>query len=238
MAGLGKAGKRKEAGMTDTVKIKASKLVMDYTIYPREQIRSYHVSQIAEALEAGAKLPPIVADKKSQRITDGFHRFRAYQKVFGSEAEIPVIFKAYQNEGEMFLDAVALNATHGRNLTPFDRARVLVRAEELKIETPLIAKALNMTPERLGELKVSRLGYLASKPVILKRTVAHLAGEDLTEKQAEYNRLAGGMNQTFYINQVIGLLESDAVDWEDEKVVKALKRLHYLLDEALKPVGA
>jgi len=57
------------------------------------------------------------------------------------------------------------------------------------------------------------------------------------------------MQQTFYINQVIAMLESDAVDWDDEKTVRSLKRLHDLktvrslkrlhdlLDKALKSIG-
>jgi hypothetical protein len=218
-------------------KVKASKLVLDYTLYPREQIQSYHVGQIAEALEAGTVLPPIVVDRKSQRITDGFHRVKAYRKVFGKDAQIPAVFKDYESEAEMFADAIVLNAAHGKNLTPYDRARCIARAEELNMAPDEVARALNMTVESLGELKAERLAYFHAKPIVLKRTTAHLAGEELTDDQMEYNRRSGGMNQDFYINQLIGMLEADAVDWESEKVVGALKRLKELLDKSLMPVG-
>lgn len=220
----------KEAHMKETTRtIKASRLVFDYSFYPREEIRSYHVRQIVEALEAGAMLPPIVVDRKSKRVVDGFHRVRAYQEIYGQDAKIPVILKTYETESEMFAEAVALNATHGWGLTPYDRARAIARAEELKMEPAVIAKALNMTPEHLAELKATRMAFYQMKPTMLKRTTAHLAGDELTEKQLEYNRRAGGMSQTFYINQVIAMLEADAVDWERETVVKALKHLHQLL---------
>lgn len=218
------------------VKVKVSKLVLDYTLYPREQIQAYHVSQIAEALEAGTVLPPIVVDRKSKRVTDGFHRARAYRKVFGKDAEAPVVFKDYESEAEMFVDAIVLNAAHGRNLTPYDRARCIAMAEELSMAPDEVARALNMTVESLGELKAERLAYFHAKPIVLKRTSAHLAGEELTEEQMEYNRRAGGMNQDFYINQLIGMLEADTADLENEKVVRGLKRLRELLDKALEPV--
>lgn len=217
--------------------VKASRLVLDYKLYPREEIRSYHVRQIVEALEAGAILPPIIVDRKSKRVVDGFHRVRAYQQIYGPDAQIPAILKTYESEAEMFAEAVALNTVHGWGLTPYDRARAIARAEELKMEPEVIAKALNMTREHLAELKATRMAFYQTKPAMLKRTTAHLAGEELTEKQLEYNLRAGGMSQTFYINQVIGMLEAEAVDWERETVVKALKHLYKLLEKELKPIG-
>lgn len=217
--------------------VKTSKLVLDYDLYPREQIQSFHVRQMVEALEAGTVLPPITVDRKSKRVVDGFHRVRAYQKLYGKDAEISAILRIYESEAQMFAEAIALNTSHGRSLTPYDRARCIARAEELKMEPAVAAKALNMTVEALGRLKTERLGYFQTKPIVLKRTTVHLAGEEITEEQFAYNRQAGGMPPTFYINQVIAMLEADAVDWEDEKVVRVLNRLRELLDKALKTIG-
>jgi len=222
--------------MKETVtKIKTSKLVLDYDLYPRQDVQSYNVYLMVEALKSGTTLPPIIIDKKSKRVIDGFHRVKAYQRLFGPDAEIPCIRKEYIDEAEMYAEAMDLNSKHGRNLTPYDRARCLARAEELKIDAAVVAKALNMTVESLGRLKAERLGYFQSRPIVLKRTTAHLAGEDLTEEQFAYNRQAGGMQSTFYINQIISMLEAEAVDWSDEKVVRGLKRLRELLDKALEP---
>jgi len=218
--------------------IKASVLVLDYDFYPREQIQSFHVRQMVDALEAGGILPPIIVDKKSKRVVDGFHRVRAYQKMYGRDTTIPAILKTYETEADMFADGISLNTAHGRPLTPYDKARCIARAEELKMEPQTTARALNMTPERLGELRASRIATYKMKPVTLKQTTTHLAGQELTDEQYAYNVKAGGPNQTFFINQVIAMLEVEGViNWEDEKVVKALKRLHDLLDEALKPIG-
>ncbi|MBA7465332.1 hypothetical protein ES707_00494 [subsurface metagenome] len=216
--------------------VKVTALVLDYDFYPREQIQSFHVRQMVEAMEAGVTLPPIIVDRKSKRVVDGFHRVRAYQKLYGRDTTIPTILKNYKTEADMFADGISLNTSHGRPLTPYDKARCIARAEELEMEPQLTAKALSMTPERLGELKASRIATYKMKPVTLKRTMAHLAGEELTDEQYAYNVKAGGMNQTFFINQVIAMLEAEAVDWENDKVVNAFSKLHDLLNKAISPV--
>lgn len=213
--------------------MKVSELLLDYELYPREKIESFNVSQMAESLSLGHQLPPIIVDRKSLRVIDGFHRVRAYQKVHGLDAEIPVELRDYKNEKEMFFDATHLNANHGRQLSPYDRARCIVKAEALKIKPEVISSMLNMSLERIGEMKADRFATYQMKPQALKRTTAHLAGKDLTFEQAEYNIKAGGMHQTFYINQVIAMLEADTVNWENPKVVNGFKKLYELLNKAM-----
>lgn len=215
-------------------KVKASTLLLDYDLYPREKIDPYHTREMKETLKAGGKLPPILVDRKSNRIVDGFHRVRAYQGLYGADTEIPTIFKEWKDEASMFLEAIELNATHGRALTAYDKARCIARAETLKLEPELVASALKMTVDRVGELKAARFAQYKSEPAVLKRTASHLAGEDLTYKQVKYNVKAGGMNQSFYINQVIAMLEANTVDWESESVKKGLRKLFELLEKALK----
>lgn len=212
--------------------MKVSELLLDYELYPRDRIEPYNVSQMVEALRAGRELPPVVIDQKSRRVIDGFHRVRAYQKLYGLDAEIPVELKDYKDDAQMFADAVRLNANHGRQLSTYDRARCIARAESLKLEPEVISSILNMTLERITEMKAERFATYKMEPQALKRTTAHLAGRELTDDEAEYNIKAGGMHQTFYINQVIAMLEADTVNWESQKVVNALKRLYDLLDKA------
>lgn len=212
--------------------MKVSELLLDYELYPRERIEPFNVTQMLEALRAGRELPPVVIDRKSQRVVDGFHRVRAYQKLYGLDAEIPVELKDYKDDAQMFADAVRLNANHGRQLSTYDRARCIAKAESLKLEPAVISSILNMTLERITDMKAERFATYKMEPRVLKRTTAHLAGRELTDDEAEYNVKAGGMHQTFYINQVIAMLEADTVNWENQKVGNALKKLYDLLDKA------
>ena len=213
--------------------MKVSELLLDYDLYPRDRIEPYNVNQMVEALKAGRELPPIIVDRKSLRVVDGFHRVRAYQKLYGLDAEIPVELRDYKDDAQMFTDAVRLNANHGRQLSTYDRARCIARAESLKLEPEVISSMLNMTVERIAEMKAERFATYKMEPRVLKRTTAHLAGKELTDDEAQYNIKAGGMHQTFYINQVIAMLEADTVNWENQKVLNGLKRLYDLLDKTM-----
>ena len=213
--------------------MKVSELLLDYELYPRDRIEPFNVVQMAEALRAGRTLPPVIVDRKSLRVVDGFHRVRAYQRLYGLDAEIPVELRDYKDDAEIFRDAVRLNADHGRQLSSYDRARCIAKAEALKLEPEAISSMLNMTLERIEEMKAQRFATYKMEPRVLKRTTAHLAGKELTDDEAQYNIKAGGMHQTFYINQVIAMLEADTVNWENQKVVNALKKLYDLLDKAM-----
>ncbi len=213
--------------------MKVSELILDYDLYPRERIEPFNVNQMIEALTAGRELPPIIVDRKSLRVIDGFHRVKAYQKLHGPDAEIPLELRDYKDEAEMFCEAVRLNANHGRQLSSYDRARCIAKAEVLKLEPEVISSMLNMTLERIGEMKAQRFATYKMEPRVLKRTTAHLAGKELSDDEAQYNIKAGGMHQTFYINQVIVMLEADTVNWENQKVVNGLKKLYNLLDKAM-----
>lgn len=211
-------------------KVKASKLVMDYELYPRERIDDFHVKQMVEALRAEVEFPPLLACKKTLRIVDGFHRTRAHQRYFGVDVELDVYLKTYNSELEIFQEAMRLNVGHGRSLTIYDKARCITKAESLGMEPDQIATALAMTPQRLSEMRRTRFASHDMQPVALKRTTAHFAGSILTEEQIEYNTKAGGLQQSFYVNQVVAMLEAESVDTGNEKLLMSLRRLHELLD--------
>lgn len=214
-------------------KIKVSKLLLDYELYPRERVEPFNVNQMVEALRAGLQLPSIIVDRKSYRVVDGFHRMRAYQKFYGVDAKIPAELKDYESDVDMFTDAVRRNANHGRQLSTYDRARCIAKAESFKLELEVISSVLNMTLERVAQMKAQRFASYKMEPWVLKRTAAHFAGKELTDDEVGYNVRAGGMHQTFYINQVVAMLEAGTVNWENPKVINALKKLYDLLDKAM-----
>lgn len=59
--------------------LNTAELILDYGLYPRHSIDSQHVSYMVESIRAGVALPPVVIDKKSKRVVDGFHRVTAFQ---------------------------------------------------------------------------------------------------------------------------------------------------------------
>ena len=212
------------------VTMKASKFVLDYNLYPRHGINTFHVSILKEALMSGHVLPPIKLDQKSKRVVDGFHRVRANQSLNGPDVKMEAILESYENDQAMFLDAVRLNATHGQRLSPYDQARCVAQGEQFGLSLDQITLALHLTPAKIESLKTDKTATYHLTPMAIKATMQHLAGEELTEEQVSFNTKAGGMRQAFYVNQIIGLLESGSIDWGDEKLLEALRRLHSLLE--------
>lgn len=213
--------------------IKAALVVLDYNLYPRNNVDQHNVRAIMDALEAGEEMPPIIIDRHTKKAVDGFHRTLAKLKR-DPDSEIEVIEKTYKNESEMFLDAMRYNSTHGARLDPCDRVRCTIIAEKLSIPLAAVAGALHVPAEKLGALKSDRTATTAGGLSIpLKRTIQHMAGQKLTKAQNAANDKLSGMNQVFYVNQVILLIESNLLNKEDEKLLDALRHLSELLEGLL-----
>ncbi len=218
--------------------MKVSELIIDFDLYPRNNVDKTHVRHLVDALEAGAELPPVLVDKKSKRVIDGVHRTRAALRHVGADGEISVIEKPYTNDAEMFLDAMRLNSAHGAKLDSADRVHCAIVAERLSISIEDVAGALQVRVDRFGSLVADRTATCGRLKVALKRTNRHMAGHKLSKQQREANERSSGMNQQFYVNQVIDLIESDLLNKENEKLMEKLSRLHELLGEALARVAA
>lgn len=220
-AGHGRARQGEEEKMVKTVKLES--LVLDYNFYPRTQVSDEHTGYVKEAILAGRKLPPIVADKNSLRIIDGFHRYQAYKRLGIEEVEVDL--RGYKSEAEMLEDAVRLNANHGRPFATQDRRRVILRAEELGLSRDKVAEILNITREKVEKLAVQR-AFHQGEAVPLKRGLLAAAGQQITEKQRKANEKWGGMSATFYARQLLIYLESDfMVTQELAEIMDALTNL-------------
>jgi len=217
---------------TNTTMIALSELVMDYDLYPRVAIDTTHVAAMREAYRGGVHFPPIVADAASKRITDGFHRTRVWFHELGQDAEVAVILKPYKNDAEMFLDAMRLNAAHGKNLSPFDRARCAMRCRKYRIGMQQVAAALGMSVATIKGIAEGRVATSSTpnkanvnEEVVLKRTIQHMSGKTLTQNQEKANERLSGMQQIFYVNQVLLLVENNLLDLENESLMIAITKL-------------
>lgn len=233
--------------MADRVSI--SSLVRDTDFYPRHRVDGMHVRRLAEALDAGAQFPPVVADKATRILTDGWHRCQAVEGKYGPGAEIEVEWVEYETQAEVFLAAASEAAVSKLPLSPHDQARIVVRAEELGVPLERVASAITVPVEKL-RLRVNIAspgpstfigGIAGSKPekVVLKSDLAHLAGTELTDAQIEANRKSAGLGVAFHANQVsLRLRAAGSINLSDPRIAKALLNLHDALDEALPELAA
>lgn len=214
--------------------MKVAELVEDFDLYPRHDVDSQHVGYLTQAIQAGAQMPPLVAWKDGNRIIDGFHRGRALRRVYGDDAESDVLIKSYPTAKEAFLDAMQFNSSHGRTLTTFDRAHCAIKAANLGIDDSMIAQALHVDPAYIGGLRVDRSAKdQGGLYVPIKRTIRHMAGKRLTKSQQAANEKLSGMNQRFYVNQLLTLIESGMLDTSDEELMQAMGKLVEKIGEVI-----
>lgn len=216
-------------------KMKIGELVFDFDLYPRSDIDTHNIAYMSQAEDAGVKFPPVIIDKKSKRIVDGFHRVKMYRQKYDDNYKIEVIEKTYGSEKEIFLDAIRYNASHGKMLSRHDRMRCILQSERMRLKIDDVASALSMTIEKINQLKAERVGELKVggiiKSVPLKRTIKHMSGKRLNKRQNEVNKKISGMDQKFYVNQLVMLIESGLINQSDEILLQRLHILWQQLDE-------
>jgi hypothetical protein len=127
-----------------------AQLVEDPNIYVREEFDEEYVSELADALRVGAKLPPPIVDAATLRIVDGWYRVRAMRRVLGPDAVITVIARTYASEGDVLRDRKELNARNGLRLTPNDRIRAAHLLARAGIPPEEIAAILSVPVERVN----------------------------------------------------------------------------------------
>jgi hypothetical protein len=236
------------------ITLKLNELVFDPEIYPRGSVNRDHVEVMRQAYHAGAKFPPFVIDETSRKIIDGAHRREIYVFEDKTDVEVECIANHYANEGEMFLDAMRLNAAHGLPLSPFDRARAAAKCRKFGLGAMAIAAALGMTPDKLRAIGEGRTATVAvdrsptrddrqhapqaDEEIVLKRSVKHLRGRKISPTQAEAMKALSERNQADTVEELIVLLESGLLDVESPTLMTRLRYMRELLDELFASIEA
>ena len=215
----------------DVETVPAASLVEDFALYPRHDVDGSHVADLARALRAGVVLPPVVADRATRRLADGWHRRRAAIRVHGAEAPIAVRFRDYADEAALFADAVELNSQHGRRLDRQDQIRVTV-----------LASGSGWTRRRSGpSCTSSRGGAAAARPGGLRggRGPAGAgqaggrapSGPDPDGRTGAAMKTFCGVRLSQQMTQLLGAVESGLLDLTDERLCRRLHRLARAIQE-------
>ena len=216
--------------------VKASSLIRNWDLWPRQSSQKLDVTNLnrmKEALKAGRILPPIIVDRKSNNIVDGFHRHAAKLSVYGDDADVEVIFRDYKSESDIFLDAGALNASQGLTLNQKDRAYFIAKCISMNVAPKKIALALNMDVEAVDKFFKGRTAINSVGEVIpLGAGAKNLAGKVLTKEQENYARQSTGYDPGHYVSILINALKADAVVLS-EATIKRLRDLYLIIKEVI-----
>lgn len=229
-------------------KLPLDELVEDIRLYPRLGVDTTHVSTLCEALRAGATLPPIIVDKRSMSVVDGYHRVRAWRRVNGKDSLIPAEVVDYPDNMAMLIDATRRNAAHGRVLDAQDKVHVVRMMRDAGVAYTTIAEVLQIT-ETAAESYNARVAEVVQRPtynstletkqyVPLKASVSHFAGRTMTPEQVEAHKSAPGTSYMLLVRQLQQGLEHGLLDTANTSLLDALSGLREAIDAYMAKMGA
>lgn len=194
----------------ETTQVKALELVRDWSLWPRYEagdIDRTNLNRMKETLKAGLELPPIIVDRQSKRIVDGFTRHEAYLKLYGDTTDIPVEFHEYSNDAEIFIEAARLNAQHGLPLSPQDKIHVVLQGRKMGLPIMKIAEAIGMSKERAQDFLKSRTAVTKrGERIPLAAGALKLAGKKLNKDEEYFARHSNGMQPTMNARLLLNAL--------------------------------
>lgn len=68
------------ASVAEKQVVRIADVVFDGAIYPREKPRTSTINHYMDVLRAGGEFPPIVLEQGTNRLLDGYHRWKAYER--------------------------------------------------------------------------------------------------------------------------------------------------------------
>jgi len=220
--------------VSSLVEVPVSSLVEDFDLYPRHAVDDSHVADLARAYRADCVLPPIIINAIGSQIIDGFHRRRAWIRVYGDAGTITVDARQYDSVRAMITEAVSLNAAHGRRLDQQDRTRSILMLERAGVPLTHISVILHTTEARIEQLRVRIVSVdgevMPSKPISYSRQ--NPLG-DITQAQYDVMLSSSGHRTGQIVGQLIKELRIDLVDVKDERIVARLWDLHDTIEEVL-----
>ncbi len=201
--------------------IKINKVHLVEELYPRHRLDWVHVGHLADALRAGAQVPPIEVTDKGV-LVDGAHRLEAYRRVYGGEHEVEVRVLRFKSDAELLEHAARANSRHGLRLSAQDQARTAYMLLEAGLKPERVAQALSITRERLEGLveRVRVISGPVQRVVVLKRPLAQaLGGTDgvgLIPAQIEANEMVSGSSPVGLARQLLAHLRANTYPTDTE----------------------
>jgi hypothetical protein len=153
-------------------KINPLKLTKDYDLYPRGagSLDSSHLAVLYSALMAGASFPPLIVEKKTNKIVDGFHRHEIYLRYIKNKQPenytVDVEYRKYPTKKEFYLDAIRYNTKHGKNIEGSQRTNAIIKGYDLKINPKSLAAVLIMTVQDVEKAIETKVATVSKFTVI------------------------------------------------------------------------
>lgn len=213
--------------------LKIDEIIFEKEYYPRNDYNWITSLSYSNAMKTGAVFPLIeVALIKGQYyLVDGKHRLEAYKR--NKETHIRVLVNTkITSLAQVYIEGVKRNVTHGRVFSPQEKAQIVVKLKDMKVDMDTISKIIQIPKATMLKFTTDRMtSSITGKQVVLKNTINHLSHEEITEEVEETQRSYSGSSQVYLLNELISLIENNLMDMSNENVVAKLNKLTKLLNQ-------
>lgn len=150
------------------MKLRTNQIRTDGGTQPRAGLNHETINEYADAMRHGDQFPPITVfhDGTDYWLADGFHRYSAHIKAFGTHSHIKAdIHQGTQRDAILY--AVGANANHGLRRTPTDKKRATLRLlqddEWRNWSDREIARRCRVSPTFVGKIRATLTVHVDSE---------------------------------------------------------------------------
>ncbi len=215
-------------------------IVIDNELYPRVSTNWMTIYKYSQAMNAGAKFPPIILAKfKGKNIlVDGRHRMEAVKTL--KKKNILAQVHIGWDKKKIFEEAIKTNIGHGTNLSPYEVRMLVVKLRLMKYKDSDISDLVKVPLGKLEKFVAqgainSITGKRVGETVIIKSPLKHLAGGSYSPEQitiienSQYE--IAGQNQVNLFTQAVTILENNLLDVRNGAVMEQIDKLKDLLNK-------
>ncbi len=165
--------------MVDKKILRLDEIEFDQELYPRNSVDWLISYRYSQAMKSGAEFPPIQVAKFEGKfiLVDGMHRINAKKNL--KEEYIDAIVRTGLTKDQIYIEAVKANIKHGKSLSAFDKAKIIIKLEDMKMSLKEISEIINIPSEKLKSFVANRLTTTSiGSKILLKAPLRFLSKSD------------------------------------------------------------
>jgi len=212
--------------MNNIQNIDVAKIVLNKDLYPRHDMNWAVKCRYYNALQAGAKFPPICVAELDNKfvLVDGLHRLTAFKESKIATISCEVL-KGLDEKG-IYIEAVKRNVSQGQAFSTYDTTKVILDLQKWQLSLEVISELISIPVDKIMPFVMTRTTHITDtgEEIALKSPLKNLATIPLTSNPND--KMSGASRtQLAMIEGVIYLIKNDWVDYSSEHIKKKMNEL-------------
>ena len=211
--------------------LKVNQIELDNSIYPRINWSWQTSYDYAMSMKAGAEFPPITVAKVENKflLVDGKHRLEALK--MNKEQYVSADVLEGLSTNDIYIEAVKRNINHGRHFSPQDKANIIVKLKDMRLDIGDISQLIRIPLDKIERFTMDRMtNTVSGQTVILKAPSMNLKGVIVEDNFMEIQKPFSANGQGNILDQFITLLENNILNLNNQTIRIRLVKIKDLLD--------